>query len=111
MPDLLRSAFEALGTEMDDYLRLKPVDPMYRATYHDGTELRVWHGRDRMTREIREVVGPEAARQFGRFADWLRELYLLERDHFLHANFDPPLSPEQPRVGKHGVRTGKTRGY
>lgn len=96
MPDLLRSAFQALGTEMDDFVTLKPVDPMYRATYHDGTELRVWHGRERMAQEIREVVGPEAARQFGRFADWLRELYLLERDHFIDANFDSPLDLAWP---------------
>jgi phytoene desaturase len=91
MPDLLRSAFDALGAEMDDFVRLHPVDPMYRATYHDGTELRVWHGRERMTQEIREVVGPEAARQFGRFADWLRELYELEQAHFIDTNFDSPL--------------------
>lgn len=96
MPDLLRASFDALGREMDDYITLKPVDPMYRATYHDGSELRVWHGRDRMTQEIREVVGPEAARQFGKFADWLRELYLLEQDHFIDANFDSPLDLAWP---------------
>ncbi len=96
MPDLLRTVFEAAGAEMDDFVTLRPVDPMYRATYHDGTELRVWHGRDRMTREIREVCGPEAARQFGRFADWLRQLYEAEQEHFIDTNFDSPLDLAWP---------------
>lgn len=96
MPDLLRASFDALGVDMESYVRLKAVDPMYRATYHDGSELRVWHGRDRMAEEIRQVCGPEAARQFGRFADWLRELYELESAHFIDANFDSPLDLAWP---------------
>lgn len=96
MPDLLRESFDALGVAMEDFVTLKPVDPMYRATYHDGSELRVWHGRDRMTEEIRSVCGPEAAVQFGRFADWLRELYEIEHDRFIDANFDSPLDLAWP---------------
>jgi phytoene desaturase len=96
MPELLRNAFDALSTEMDDFVRLKPVDPMYRATYHDGTELRVWHGRERMQREIREVVGADAARQFGRFAEWLRALHEVEHAHFIDTNFDSPLDLVRP---------------
>lgn len=96
MPELLRTAFDALGEEMDDFVTLNPVDPMYRATYHDGSELRVWHGRARMTQEIREVCGPDAARQFGRFSDWLRQLYELEHEHFIDANFDSPLDLAWP---------------
>ena len=96
MPDLLRDVFGALGAEMDEFVTLKPVDPMYRATYHDGSELRVWHGRDRMTREIREVVGADAAVQFGRFADWLRQLYEVEQANFIDTNFDSPLDLAWP---------------
>ena len=96
MPELLRSAFEAVGAEMDDFVRLNPVDPMYRATYHDGSELRVWHGRERMTREIREVIGPEAAVQFGRFADWLRQLHDVEVPNFIDTNFDSVLDLARP---------------
>ncbi len=107
MPDLLRESFDALGVEMNDFVTLQPVDPMYRATYHDGSELRVWHGRERMTREIREVCGADAAVQFGRFADWLRQLYEIEHDRFIDANFDSPLDLAWPigpalRLLKHG---------
>jgi phytoene desaturase len=96
MPELLRSAFQAMGAEMDDFVRLKPVDPMYRATYHDGSELRIWHGRERMQREIREVIGPDAAVQFGRFADWLRQLHDVEVPNFIDTNFDSVLDLARP---------------
>ncbi len=96
MPELLAAPFAALGEDMDDFVRLRPVDPMYRATYHDGSELRVWHDRDRMKQEIRDVVGGDAARQFDRFADWLRRLYELENAHFIDANFDSPLDLAWP---------------
>ncbi len=107
MPGLLREAFDALGADMDSHVRLKAVDPMYRATYHDGTELRVWHGRERMTQEIRDVVGDDAARQFGRFADWLRDLYEIEHATFIDTNFDSPLDLAWPigpaiRLLRHG---------
>ncbi len=96
MPELLREPFTALGQDMDDFVHLHPVDPMYRATFHDGTELRVWHGRERMTREIREVVGPDAAREFGRFADWLGSLHDVEQPNFIDRNFDSPVDLLRP---------------
>ena len=91
MPALLESCFTALGADMADFVTLKPVDPMYRAVYEDGSTLRVWHGRERMTEEIRQFAGPADAAAFGRFSDWLRELYELELPSFIDANFDSPL--------------------
>ena len=48
MPDLIRDCFAAVGADMDDFLTLHPVDPMYRACFEDGSTLRVRHGRDAM---------------------------------------------------------------
>lgn len=96
MPELLRQSFDALGSEMDDFVTLKTVDPMYRASYHDGTEIRVLPGRDRMTEEIRQTCGPKEAAAFGRFADWLRELYEVEQANFIDTNFDSPLDLAWP---------------
>ena len=61
MPDLLAEAFAAAGAEMADHLDLRPVDPMYRAVYADGSVLHVRHGGQAMTEEIRGFAGPEAA--------------------------------------------------
>jgi phytoene desaturase len=110
MPALLESCFTAVGADMDDFVTLRPVDPMYRAVYEDGSTLRVWHGRERMTAEIRELCGPREAAAFGRFSDWLRSLYELELPNFIDTNFDSPLDlmwPLAPALKL--VRTGGFR--
>ena len=96
MPNLIADCFNAVGTTLDEHLTLKAVDPMYRACYADGSTLRVWHGRDRMAAEIRDFAGADAARQFHRFCDWLRELYELELPSFIDTNFDSVLDLARP---------------
>jgi phytoene desaturase len=91
MPDLLARAFAAAGAEMSDFVKLRPVDPMYRAVFADGTELRVWHGRERMRAEISELSGPADADGFDRFCDWLARLYAVEMPHFIDTNYDSVL--------------------
>lgn len=107
MPELLADAFAAVGADLDDFCPVQPVDPMYRACYADGTELRVWHGRARMEAEIAEVCGGDEAEAFGRFCEWLTELYRIEMAHFIDANFDSPLDLMHPiapalRLVRHG---------
>lgn len=96
MTGLLRDTFAAAGAAMDEYIDLFPVDPMYRACYADGSELRVRHGREAMTEEIRQVCGPTEANNFSRFCDWLARLYELEMPNFIDRNFDSPLDLARP---------------
>ncbi|MDQ1395686.1 MAG: phytoene desaturase [Acidimicrobiaceae bacterium] len=96
MTGLLADVFRAAGADMADHLSLAPVDPMYRAHYADGTELRVRHGREAMTAEISDVCGPREAAAFGRFCDWLGRLYRLELPNFIDRNFDSPLDLARP---------------
>ena len=91
MPELLADSFAAVGATMSDYCPIVPVDPMYRAIYADGSELHVRHGRDAMTEEIRAFAGDREAEAFGRFSDWLAELYRVELANFIDRNFDSPL--------------------
>jgi phytoene desaturase len=101
MPHLIERCFAAVGAEMADELVLRPVDPMYRAAFADGSELRVRHGVDAMAEEIRAVCGAREATGFLRFADWLTRLYLLEMPHFIERDFDSPadlLRPLGPAV-------------
>ena len=88
MPDLLAEVFAAAGAEMADHLDLRPVDPMYRAVYADGSVLHVRHGREAMTEEVRGLAGPEAAASFERFADWVTELYRVEMPNFIDVQLD-----------------------
>ena len=96
MPDLIEGCFRAIGQDMDDFLTLQAVDPMYRAVYADGSELRVRHGREAMAAEIAHVCGPAEAASFHRFCGWLEELYRTEMPNFIDRNFDSPLDLAWP---------------
>lgn len=91
MPGLLRDVFAAAGADMDDHIRLRPVDPMYRACFPDGSELRLRHGREAMEDEIRTVCGPAEAEAFVRFCAWLEQLYEVELRGFIDRNYDSAL--------------------
>ncbi|HEV3496183.1 MAG TPA: FAD-dependent oxidoreductase, partial [Actinomycetes bacterium] len=77
MTRILRSVFAAAGADMDDHLTLKPVDPMYRACFADGSTIHVRHGREAMVEEIRSTAGAAEADGFVRFCQYLTELYEL----------------------------------
>jgi len=96
MPGLLEDTFAAAGADMADFVTIRPVDPMYRAVYADGSELRLWHDRDRMAAEIEAFSGPDDAAGFERFCRWLTELYELEMPHFIDTNFASPLDLARP---------------
>ena len=107
MPDLLADTFNAAGADMADFVTIEPVDPMYRAVYADGSTLFVRHGREAMTEEIRAFAGAKDAAAFGRFCDWLADLYRTEMPSFIDANFDSPLDLVKPwRAGLELVRLG-----
>ena len=110
MPHLIDRCFAAAGVDGSELLTLRPVDPMYRACYADGSELRVRHGRAAMTEEIRTVCGPSQAAAFGDFCDWLGRLYDLEMPSFIERSFDSPLDLARPmRPALELVRLGAFR--
>ena len=41
MPSLIQDALSCVGEDLKDWLELIPVDPLYRAFYHDGSHLDV----------------------------------------------------------------------
>ncbi len=96
MVDLIDDAFRAVDARTEDFLTLHPVDPMYRAVYEDGSQLRIWHDRERMAGEIRDLAGPSEADGFHQFCDWLEQLYRLEMGDFIDRNFDSPLDLAWP---------------
>lgn len=107
MPGLLADAFEAAGATMSDFITIDKVDPMYRACYADGSTLFVRHGREAMTQEIREFSNAKEAESFGRFCDWLEQLYRVEMANFIDANFNSPLDLVKPwRAGLELVKLG-----
>ena len=96
MPELFERCFRAVGVDMSSLLTVRPLDPMYRACFADGSELRVLHGRQAMAAEIADVCGPTEAAAFDRFADWLTELFRCEMPGFIERNYDSPLDLVRP---------------
>ena len=96
MPHLVEDCFRAAGTEMADFLELLPVDPMYRACFADGTELRVRNGHEAMRAEIATVCGSREADAFDKFVEWLRRLYAPEMPSFIARNYDSPFDLVRP---------------
>jgi phytoene desaturase len=91
MLGILNATFHAAGATLDEHVTVQALDPMYRACFADGSELRVRAGVDAMATEIEGFAGPDAAAGFRRFTVWLRELYDAEFGSFISRNFDSPL--------------------
>ena len=49
MPDVLAATFAAAGSDLADFVRLHPVDPMYRAVFGDGSVHTINYDVDRET--------------------------------------------------------------
>jgi phytoene desaturase len=110
MPGLLADTFAAAGSALDEHLTLRALDPMYRACFADGRELRVRRGREPMAEEIRAQCGAVEAAAFHRFCNWLTELYELEMPNFIARNFDSPLDLlRSPRALVRLIRSGAFR--
>jgi phytoene desaturase len=110
MPDLLDAPFGAVGADVADFVHLQRLDPAYRACFADGSELRVRSDRGAMVEEVRAVCGPDSARSFDRYCDWLGRLYQLEMSSFLARNYDHvtdlvrPLAPALSLLRLGGLR-------
>ncbi|MDY7090896.1 MAG: phytoene desaturase family protein [Actinomycetota bacterium] len=91
MPELIAEPLEAVGEKLSDWLELTPLDPAYRAYYPDGSTLDVRTDTVRMAAEIARVCGAREADGYLRFVDFARQLWKLERDHFIDRNLDTPL--------------------
>jgi phytoene desaturase len=91
MPDLIADCFDAVGERMEGWLDLRPVEPLYRATYPDGSRLDVHADVDTMADEIARVVGPAEGVGFRRYVDFVSKLYRYQMRDFIDRNIDSPL--------------------
>ncbi len=100
MPDLIADAFDSLGEDMDDWLTLEPVDPLYRSFFPDGSVLDVHSDVDRMADEIERVIGPDEAAGYRRYVDFVSKLYRYEMKDFIDRNIDSPLDLVTPDLAR-----------
>jgi phytoene desaturase len=100
MPDLIADAFDSLGENMDDWLELSPIAPLYRSFYPDGSVLDVHADVDEMAEEISNVIGPEEAAGYRRYVDFVSDLYKYEMNDFIDRNIDSPFDLVTPDLAK-----------
>lgn len=100
MPSLINDAFNCVGEDLKDWLDLKPVKPLYRAFYHDGTHLDVHANTDEMEAEIARSVSSEDAAGYRRYVDFVTKLYKYEMNDFIDRNIDSPLNLLTPSLAR-----------
>jgi phytoene desaturase len=101
MPDLIADAFDSIDEDMNDWLTLERVSPLYRAFYPDGSVLDVHSDVDAMAEEISAVIGPDEAAGYRRYVDFVSQLYRYEMNDFIDRNIDSPfdlLTPDLARL-------------
>jgi phytoene desaturase len=98
MPELVEEALGAVGASFT--VPLTRLDPSYRARFADGSTLDVHADADAMADEVRRLAGPREADGYRRLRSWLTELYRLQREDFLAANFDSPFDVVGPGLAR-----------
>ena len=100
MPSLINDAFNCVGEEMTSWLTLKPVSPLYRAFYHDGSTIDVHANTSLMESEIAEKVSASEAEGYRRYVDFVTKLYKYEMNDFIDRNIDSPLNLLTPNLAR-----------
>jgi phytoene desaturase len=100
MPDLISDALACVGEDIKDWLDLVPLEPLYRAFYHDGSTLDVHADTNRMQAEIEKTIGLEEALGYGKYVEFVTKLYKYEMKDFIDRNIDSPLNLLTPNLAK-----------
>lgn len=107
MLDPFRKLFADVGERFEEHVPITLCDPGYRVFYRDGTRLEGTPNVAKMTRQIREMAGDEAANRYAGFLGSLGELYRDAIPHFVRNGYTRPadiVAPAQlARVLKHGM--------
>ena len=100
MPSLIQDAFSCVGEDMKDWLELSPLKPLYRAFYHDGSQIDVHANTAEMEEEIRRTVSAEEALGYRRYVDFVTKLYKYEMNDFIDRNIDSPFNLLTPNLAR-----------
>lgn len=100
MPDLISDALACVGERLEDWLELIPLQPLYRAFYHDGSQLDVHADTNAMEAEIEKVIGSQEAAGYRRYVDFVTKLYRYEMNDFIDRNIDTPLNLLTPNLAR-----------
>lgn len=100
MPEVIAETFAAVGEELTDWLDLKPVTPLYRGWFADGTSLDVLADQDEMAESITALCGAREADGFRRYVEFVTSLYRYEMNDFIDRNYDSVLDVFTPSLAR-----------
>mgnify|MGYP000365459690 CR=1 FL=1 len=100
MPDLIQDALSCVGEKLEDWMELLPLKPLYRAFYHDGSQIDVHANTAEMEEEIRRTVSAEEALGYRRYVDFVTKLYKYEMNDFIDRNIDSPFNLLTPNLAR-----------
>jgi len=87
MTDTYRELFRFAGRDLDDFVRLIPLDSDYRVTFGDGDSLTIRRTLPELIKEL-ERIEPGVAPRFYRFLEDACHKYRLGRSEFVERDFD-----------------------
>lgn len=100
MPEIIDETLAAVGDSLGQRLDLLRLDPAYTARFADGSVLPVHTEADAMAEAVRAFAGSAQAAGYRKLRAWLHQLYEVEFDTFIAANFDSPLGLLTPALAK-----------
>jgi phytoene desaturase len=100
MPSLIQDAFSCVGEDLKDWIELKPLTPLYRAFYADGSQIDVHANTAQMEEEIRTHISADEALGYRRYVDFVTKLYKYEMNDFIDKNIDTPLNLLTPNLAR-----------
>jgi phytoene desaturase len=100
MPSLIEDVLSTVGENMNDWLELMPLRPLYRAFYSDGSTLDVHSNTEEMEAEIARVVGGDEANGYRKYVEFVTKLYKYEMNDFIDKNIDSPLDLLTPNLAR-----------
>ncbi len=87
MTDTYRELFRSAGRDLDDYVRLIPLDANYRVTFGDGDVLTIRRTLPELIKEL-ERIEPGVTPRFYRFLEDACNKYRLGRSEFVERDFE-----------------------
>ncbi len=83
MPHLLEKLFMECGFKLSDHLVLRPLSPICRYNYQDGSVFDCFDDRLKTQAEI-DRIAPEDSQSYSRFLDYAESIYNKTADAFIY---------------------------
>jgi phytoene desaturase len=86
IPRAFDDAFRAVGTRLEERVRLRPEGGRFRYRFHDGTQVDVVHDVEQTLANVEAAFGRDAAADLRRFLEYARSIWEASAPNFVFAD-------------------------